>query len=61
MPSEEPRRKFRFPTAFTVLAGVLLLVWLLSFVVAAGRYQVDKSGAPIPGSYSSCLVATLAG
>lgn len=52
MPSEEPRRKFRFPTAFTVLAGVLLLVWLLSFVVAAGRYQVDKSGAPIPGSYA---------
>ncbi|GAB3787664.1 YfcC family protein [Nocardioides ungokensis] len=51
MPSEEPHRKFRFPTAFTVLAGVLLLVWLLSFVVAAGRYQLDKSGAPIPGTY----------
>jgi uncharacterized ion transporter superfamily protein YfcC len=51
MPSDEQRRKFRFPTAFTVLACVLLLVWLASFVVPAGRYELDKSGAPIPGSY----------
>ena len=51
MPSDEPRRKFRFPTAFTVLACVLLLVWMASFVVPAGRYKLDKSGAPIPGSY----------
>ena len=51
MPSDEPRRKFKFPTAFTVLACVLLLVWLASFVVPAGSYKLDKSGAPIPGSY----------
>jgi uncharacterized ion transporter superfamily protein YfcC len=45
------RRSFKFPTAFTVLVGVLLLVWLASFVVPAGRYQLDKDGAPVPGSY----------
>ena len=52
MVSEKPRRTLKFPTAFTVLAGVLLLVWLASFVVTAGRYQLDKDGAPIPGSYA---------
>src|SRR4051794_14658396 len=29
---EKPRRKFRFPTAFTVLAIVLPLVWIAAFV-----------------------------
>ena len=45
------RRSFKFPTAFTVLVGVLMLVWLASFVVPAGHYQLDKNGAPVPGSY----------
>ena len=54
VPEVERRRKFRFPTAFTVLAGVLLLVWFASFVVPAGHYQLDKDGAPVPGTYESC-------
>ncbi|MEV4423607.1 YfcC family protein [Patulibacter sp. NPDC049589] len=42
----------RFPTAFTVLAGVLLAVWLLSFVIPSGAYDVDaKTGGPVPGTY----------
>jgi uncharacterized ion transporter superfamily protein YfcC len=56
----KPARKFKFPTAFTVLATVLLLVWLASFIVPAGRYQVDQDGAPVPGSYQqlpSCSAA----
>ena len=48
---DTPSRKFKFPTAFTVLAAVLLLVWIASFFVPAGRYKTDSSGAPIPGSY----------
>ncbi|WP_329483923.1 YfcC family protein [Kribbella sp. NBC_01484] len=51
MSEVEQRRKFRFPTAFTVLAGVLLLVWFASFFVPAGHYQLDKDGAPVPGTY----------
>ncbi len=31
----------RFPTAFTVLAIVLLVVWGLSFVIPAGKYELD--------------------
>lgn len=48
-PAGKPRR---FPTAFTVLAGVLLVVWLLSFVIPSGAYDTDpKSGGPVPGTY----------
>jgi uncharacterized ion transporter superfamily protein YfcC len=45
-------RKLKFPTAFTVLAAVLVLVWVASFFVPAGAYKIDpKSGGPVPGSY----------
>src|SRR6186997_1882302 len=51
-PPAEPARKFKFPTAFTVLAAVLLLVWIASFFIPAGRYTTDKeTGAPVPGTY----------
>ena len=44
-------KKFKFPTAFTVLAAVLLLVWIASFFVPAGVYKKDADGAPVPGTY----------
>lgn len=56
-PQEAPRhstRKWQFPSAFTVLAGVTLVVWVLAFVVPTGRYDIDaETGAPIPGSYQA--------
>jgi uncharacterized ion transporter superfamily protein YfcC len=52
---EEPggdKKGFKFPTAFTVLAIVLLLVWIASFFVPAGVYNTNPStGAPVPGTY----------
>src|SRR3954467_6464000 len=48
---EAPARKFKFPTAFTVLFAVLLLVWIASFFVPAGVYKTDASGSPVPGTY----------
>lgn len=49
---EAPSRKFRFPSAFTVLFAVTLAVWLLAFVVPTGAYETDaETGRPIPGSY----------
>jgi len=51
-PEPPPAKKFKFPTAFTVLAIVLLLVWIASFFVPAGRYDTNAStGAPMPGTY----------
>jgi hypothetical protein len=49
--AEAPEKKFKFPTAFTVLAAVLLLVWIASFFVPAGAYKKDASGSPTPGTY----------
>src|SRR3954452_16756353 len=50
--AEPQRRKFKFPTAFTVLAAVLLLVWIASFFVPPGVYSKDPATAsPVPGSY----------
>ena len=50
--SEAPAKRFKFPTALTVLAIVLLLVWIASFFIPAGIYDVDpETGGPIPGSY----------
>jgi uncharacterized ion transporter superfamily protein YfcC len=52
--SEQPeeRKPVRFPTAFTVLAAVLLVVWGLSFVIPSGSYEIDpETGGPVPGTY----------
>jgi uncharacterized ion transporter superfamily protein YfcC len=45
-------KKFRFPSAFTVLFGVTIAVWLLAFIIPTGAYETDsETGRPIPGSY----------
>src|SRR3954454_6646685 len=49
-PEGPPQKTLRFPTAFTVLAAVLLLVWIAAFFVPAGAYDT-KDGGPVPGSY----------
>ena len=50
-----PKRKFKFPTAFTVLFGVLVLVWILTFIIKPGTYDYvscDGGNAkPIPGTF----------
>ena len=47
------RKPLEFPTAFTVLGAVLLVVWVLSFAIPSGTYQVDaETGGPKPGTYA---------
>lgn len=49
---EQKQRRFTFPSAFTILFGVTVVVWLLAFIVPTGSYKVsDKTGGPVPGSY----------
>jgi uncharacterized ion transporter superfamily protein YfcC len=44
--------KFKFPTALTVLALDLALVWLASFAIPSGVYDLDpETLSPIPGTY----------
>jgi uncharacterized ion transporter superfamily protein YfcC len=48
---EQPKPK-KFPTAFTVLAIVLVVVWGLTFVIPAGIYEINpETGGPEPGTY----------
>jgi uncharacterized ion transporter superfamily protein YfcC len=49
-PEVPAKKTLRFPTAFTVLAAVLLLVWIAAFFVPAGAYDT-KDGGPVPGTY----------
>jgi uncharacterized ion transporter superfamily protein YfcC len=54
--AERPaKRTFKFPTAFTVLFGVLVLVWALTFIIKPGTYtyvSCDGGNAkPIPGTF----------
>jgi uncharacterized ion transporter superfamily protein YfcC len=50
--AERKPHRFTFPSAFTVLFGVTVVVWVLAFVIPTGAYKLDaKTGAPIPGSY----------
>jgi uncharacterized ion transporter superfamily protein YfcC len=50
--AQKQSKTLKFPTAFTVLAAVLVLVWVASFFVPAGAYQTDpKTAGPKPGTY----------
>ncbi len=51
--SEEKQDKkgFTFPTAYTVLFALLILVVIATWVIPAGQYDKSEDGEPIPGSY----------
>jgi len=44
-------RKFRMPTAFTILLVIIFVMILLTWIVPAGQYNYTGSGEPIAGSY----------
>lgn len=52
-PEKAEAKRFHFPSAFTVLFGVTVAVWLLAFIVPTGAYETDPAtGRPVPGSYA---------
>ncbi len=51
--SGQKKKRFTFPSAFTVLFAVTVLVWLVAFIVPTGAYKMDENGRPIPGSYEA--------
>jgi hypothetical protein len=42
-PEPTSGRRFRFPSAFTVLFFVTVAVWLMAFIIPTGRYAVDEA------------------
>lgn len=47
----EKKRSFTFPTAYTILFGLMILVTLLTWIIPAGQFDYDKTGEPIPNTY----------
>lgn len=45
------KKKGGFPSALTILTLVLLLVWIATFFIPAGQYDLDAAGSPIAGTY----------
>jgi len=46
--AEKPKRQFVFPTAYTILALLIIVMAALTFIIPAGRYDLDADGAPVP-------------
>ena len=51
MAKQKTKKKFTFPTAFTILFLLLILIALATWIVPAGSYDYDENGAPISGTY----------
>jgi uncharacterized ion transporter superfamily protein YfcC len=53
MAKQKTKKKFEFPTAFTILFILLVVIALATWLVPAGSYDYDENGSPIPGTYHS--------
>ena len=50
-PAKPAKKKFSFPTAFTILFILLVLIALATWIIPAGSYDYNADGEPIPGTY----------
>jgi uncharacterized ion transporter superfamily protein YfcC len=50
-PPAEPKRRFTLPSAYTILFALIVLMAIATWIIPAGAYQLDKEGAPVPGTY----------
>src|SRR6476620_6076604 len=44
-------RSFTFPSAYTILFLLLIVVTVLTWIIPAGQYDYAPDGSPIPGTY----------
>jgi uncharacterized ion transporter superfamily protein YfcC len=49
--TKEEKTGIKFPTAYTVLFILLILVVIATWIIPAGQYDKNEAGEPIPGSY----------
>ena len=50
-PAEPKRRGFSLPSAYTILFALIVIMAIATWIVPAGSYRLDDSGAPVPGTY----------
>ena len=51
--SEKKKKGFKMPSSFSVLLIIIAIMAVLTWIIPAGQYKVDKAGAIIAGSYES--------
>ena len=51
--SEKTKKGFKMPSSFSVLLIIIAIMAVLTWIIPAGQYKVDKAGAIIAGSYES--------
>ena len=51
MDGSEKQGGFSFPSAYTILFALIVAMAIATWLIPAGQYDVDKEGAPIPGTY----------
>ncbi|WP_404814653.1 YfcC family protein [Secundilactobacillus malefermentans] len=51
--SNKPKRRFKMPSAFTILFFIIILVAVLTWIIPAGSYSTDKAGNIIAHTYKS--------
>ena len=47
----EEKKGFKFPSAYTILIILIILVARATWIVPAGQYELNEAGEPIPGTY----------
>jgi uncharacterized ion transporter superfamily protein YfcC len=50
-PTGRKRTRFQLPSAYTILFALIVLAAIATWIVPAGRYDLNKQGEPIPGTY----------
>jgi uncharacterized ion transporter superfamily protein YfcC len=51
-PAEEPKKRgFSLPSAYTILFILIVITAAATWIIPAGKYDVDDNGQPIPGTY----------
>ncbi len=48
---KKAKRKFKMPSAFSILFGIAAVMALLTWIVPSGQYDLDMDGNPIAGTY----------
>ena len=47
----EHKSRFRLPSAYTILFGLIVLAAIATWIIPAGVYKLNAAGEPIPGTY----------
>ena len=45
-------KKFKMPTAYSILFTIIIIVAILTWIIPAGQYAYNESGEPIAGTYA---------